>query len=84
MTPTQRKLAAHLLRLASDQFSNHGCNDFDLSRFILDQDERDEFVRGYFAWNGDPEEYFEQSGEADYRLMDFMLMDFLANRLEAV
>jgi len=30
-TEQAHKLAAHLLNMAADQFSNHGCNDFDLS-----------------------------------------------------
>jgi hypothetical protein len=30
LTKDERKLVAALLRLASDEYSNHGCNDFDL------------------------------------------------------
>jgi hypothetical protein len=30
MTPAQLKIARKLLNLASEEFSNHGCNDFDL------------------------------------------------------
>jgi hypothetical protein len=87
MSPGERKLAAHLLRLASDQFSNHICNDFDLSEFCADQEARDAFVRSYHEWNGDLAEmeengWLDRSGSPDYRLMDFALMDFLADRLE--
>jgi hypothetical protein len=87
MTPDEKKLAAILLRKASDQFSNHGCNDFDLVEFIPDRAERDALVLKYFEWNGDPSEYYDASedgdGSHDWRLMDWMLMDFLADRLEA-
>lgn len=83
MTVTENRIAAAMLRMASDQFANHGCNDLDLARFIPDQDERDAFVREYYAWNGDSEEYYESSGVADYRIMDYAMMDFLADRLEA-
>ena len=30
MTPVEKKLASILLNLASDEFDNHGCNDFHL------------------------------------------------------
>lgn len=83
MTPNERKLAAAVLRLASEQFSNHGCNDFDLSKLIPDEDERNALVREYEGWNGSPEEYRDASGSQDWRLMDFMIMSFMADRLEA-
>jgi len=83
MTDTERKIAAHFLKLAADQFSNHGCNDFDLTTIVPDQAERDKLVRAYFEWNGDPESYYESRGrQGDYRLMDFMAMDFIAHKLE--
>lgn len=84
MTATEAKLAAACLREASRTFSNNGCNDFDLMALVPDQDERDALVLAYFEWNGDPEEYYEQQNPAhDWRLQDWMLMDFLAHRLEA-
>jgi hypothetical protein len=49
MSPGERRLTAHLLRLASGQFSNHGCNDFDLVPFIPDPDERDALVLEAFG-----------------------------------
>jgi hypothetical protein len=83
MTPAERKLTAALLRMASDTFGNHGCNDFDLTKVIPDKAERDALVRSYFEWNGDPECYYESDGrQGDYRLMDFMGMDLMASRLE--
>jgi hypothetical protein len=83
MTRTEKLLAAELLRMASEQFSNYGCNDFELSSRVPDKYERDSLVRAYHADNGDPEEYYEAEGPGDYRLPDFAAMSFLANRLEA-
>ena len=34
MTPNQKCLAAELLRKASDEFANHGCNDFRKPRYM--------------------------------------------------
>lgn len=87
MSPGEKRLAAHLLRLASDQFSNHGCNDFDLSKHCADSLARDAFVRSYHEWNGDLAEmeengWLDHLGGPDWRLMDFMIMDFLADKLE--
>jgi hypothetical protein len=81
MTPNENKLAAELLRLASDQFANHGCNDFPLAPLIPSQEARDELVRAWHEWNGDPEEYYEADAP-DYRLMDYALMDYLADLLD--
>lgn len=87
MSPGEKRLAAHLLRLAAEQFSNHGCNDFDLAEHCADPLARDGFVREFFAWNGDPDEYYEvddnQDNVHDWRLGDDALMSFLAARLEA-
>lgn len=89
MTANEQKLAAHVLRMASNEFSNHGCNDFNLAQIVPDQAERDALVRAYHEWNGDLEEmerygWLEQAqpGSPDYRLMDFMVMDFMAARLD--
>ena len=79
MTPTQKKLAARLLRAAADEFGNHGCNDFDL---VVDGGmtvrEADDFRKRYHAWNGDPDEY--RAGGTD--LPDFAAMGFLAHLLD--
>lgn len=87
MTAAERKMAAELLRLASSQFGNYGCNDFDLAERIPDKAERDALVREYFAWNGCPEEYYEASEHGDdgrdWRIMDYAMMDFLAHKIEA-
>jgi hypothetical protein len=85
MTANEKRLTAKVLRMASDQFSNHGCNDFDLSEVIPDKDERDSLFRAYCEYNGDPSEYDEWDAPAegaDYRMQDWMVMSFMAARLE--
>lgn len=70
-------LAANLLRLASDDFCNHGCNDFDLpSSWSLK--EKQDFVFAYHEWNGDPEEY----DPGFLQLPDFAVMTYLAYLLD--
>jgi hypothetical protein len=79
MTPAEKRLAAMLLRRASEEFGNHGCNDFDL---VCDggmlAKEADDFRKRFHAWNGDPEEF--TPGRTD--LADFAAMGFLADLLE--
>ena len=76
MTPVERRLAGHLLRMASDQFSNHGCNDFDLEEFGLDRTQRLELMSAVSAWDGN-EDLVSDSKWA----MDWLLMAYLANLL---
>jgi hypothetical protein len=65
--------------MASEEFSCHGCSDFDL---VCDggllSNEADDLRRRYHAWNGDPDEY--EPGRTD--LSDFAAMSFLAHLLE--
>ena len=52
------KLASELLKMASEEFANHGCNDVDESLYKgWSIEERQELVKGFHEWNGDPEEY---------------------------
>ena len=73
-------LAAKMLELASDQFSNHGCNDVDGNVYDgWTLEERQQFVKDFHEWNGDPEEY----EETFLHLGDSTIMSFLAAKLEA-
>jgi hypothetical protein len=72
-------LAAKMLELASDQFSNHGCNDVEENVYDgWTLEERQEFVKDFHKWNGDPEEY----EETFLHLGDSTIMSFLAAKLE--
>jgi hypothetical protein len=79
MRPADLRLAARLMRMADDEFANHGCNDFDL---VTDggmlASEADEFRKRFYEWNGDPENY--EPGRTD--LPDSAAMGFLAHLLE--
>lgn len=72
-------LAAKMLELASDQFSNHGCNDVDENVYDgWTLEEIQQFVKEFHEWNGDPEEY----EETFLHLGDSTIMSFLAAKLE--
>lgn len=70
-----RELASDLLDLASDEFANHRCNDWDYPEGWT-QEERDEFAKAYCDWSG-----------AQYRpgmsLGDNGVMAFLADWLRS-
>ena len=79
MNDKEKQLAAEFLELAGSEFSNHGCNDVDES-FWKDWtlEERQQFVKEYYDYNGDPETY-----DPDFiHLPDWAIMKFLAHKLE--
>jgi hypothetical protein len=58
LQPHELKLAAELLELAADQFSNHGCNDFDLvTEAGLTLEQAYEVNKAYVEWIGEAEQY---------------------------
>jgi|WetSurMetagenome_2_1015567.scaffolds.fasta_scaffold932293_1 hypothetical protein len=72
------ELASKMIELASDEFSNHGCNDVEESMYEgWTLEDRKEFVKEFHKWNGDPEEYDENFLE----LGDSTIMQFLAHKL---
>ncbi len=78
MTDKEKILASKMLKLASNEFGNHSCNDVKDS--LYDEwttEERKQFVKEYHEWNGDPEEYNENF----LHLPDFAIMNFLADKL---
>ena len=83
MTPAEKLLTAHLLDLAADQFSNHGCNDFDLAEIIGDRQVRDTLVKEIYAESYGADEEPGESEEPDWRLGDWELMRAMARRLRA-
>ena len=84
-TESECRLLADLLEMASDDFSNHGCNDLDLSKYMQPL-EINALVKAYHEWNGDPEEFdpneeFDQNANNKFRLGDSTLMAFFASRI---
>ena len=78
MTTKENQLAAEMLELASDTFSNHGCNDVEDSVYEgWTLEERQQFVKEYYEWNGDPENY----SPTHLHIGDSSIMRFLAYKL---
>ncbi len=78
MNEKENKLAAKFLKLSSDEFGNHGCNDVDDSVYEgWTLEERQQFVKEFHDWNGDPEEYDPEF----LHLHDYAIMSFLAYKL---
>lgn len=71
------ELAATFLRMAADEFSCHGCNDFRLPDSWTQQ-ECDDFTLSMQAWNGDPENH--EPGQRV--IMDWFAMAYLAKKIE--
>ena len=84
LTEPEAKLIVELLYLASDQFSNHGCNDFDLSKSVPELGDRRELMRRYNESNGSPEdfEYDDEHGSEFKDISDAALMSYLADRVK--
>ena len=79
LASVEAKLASVLLRLAADEFSCHGCNDFDLFEHMT-PDEALTLQRAMYAWNGDPENA-PNSPEGARWAQDNFIMAYLAARL---
>jgi hypothetical protein len=79
MKAKELRLAASLLQLASDEFSNHGCNDVDAYFYEgWSLKERQQFIKEFHDWNGDPEEFNPNFLE----LGDDILMSYLADKIK--
>lgn len=75
-----KKLIARLLGIASDQFSHHGCNDFDLESVLPDVTDRRRLAELMAQYNEEPEEYDPQD---DYKnVQDDSLMMFFSSVFE--
>jgi hypothetical protein len=78
------RLAAKLLRMAADEFSNHGCNDFDLDKFLT-KEQQLEFVATVAADNRDsPEDTKAMLENPRWAVQDWHAMAFLASFLEGL
>ena len=69
-------IASKLLDQASEQFSNHGCNDLDkeVLAVITNKDKLTEDVRKYFDDDGYPENATQ--------IADWSLMDYISDKLK--
>jgi hypothetical protein len=73
VTHEEQQLVAALLDMAAAIFSNHGCNDFDLAKYMPKQEDRDNLIKNIAKWNGTP-------AERPYP-MDWLLMSYFADQL---
>ena len=73
-----KKLIAELLEKAADQFSNHGCNEFDLTDALPDRADRAELAKTVFD-EDDPDRY-DPEGDCDV-MHDYELMLFFADKI---
>jgi len=71
---TDKKVLVALLRMASDQFSNHGCNDFDAREHGLTEDEIQALRQKLGEW--DPS--FDEESKSPY-FLDWALMQYFAD-----
>ena len=75
-----KKLTARLLEIAGDQFSDHGCNNFDLESVLPDVVDRCRLAKLMAQHNEEPEEYDPQD---DYKnVQDDSLMMFFSSIFE--
>lgn len=87
MTKLQKKLAAYFLELASEEFSNHGCNDIDSDAIDIvlqmTNSERTKFCKEYHKYNRDDEETDIEDAQTEMlNMSDWEYMSFLAYKLE--
>lgn len=85
MTKKEIILTADLLNEASDEFSNHGCNDID-DEYWKDWtfEERLQLSKELHEWNGDSDEYNEKNYDIKYLIQfgDSELMSYFAYKLK--
>ena len=83
LTDAEARLLVELLDLASDNFSNHGCNDFDLTKSVPDLEDRRALMKSYNDYNGSPEDFEDDDLHgSQYELdNDAALMGYLADRV---
>ena len=76
LTDDEAKVVAELLRLASNTFSNHGCNDFDLRQYKLAHMARELNELEH------PDEEDRPPDMNNPVMMDWLLMDRFADKLD--
>jgi hypothetical protein len=84
LNPHELKLASVLLELASDLFSSHVCNDFDLVKEAgLTDEEAYEINQEYVKHNGDSEDWSEEELKVSHSVGgNDGLMGWLAARMK--
>lgn len=81
LTTAEKKLIVYLLRRASDEFSNHGCNDLELVRDVGLTPEESFQIRMAMHERSDDPERVAPSKKSHYE-NDWCAMLFAADRIE--
>lgn len=87
LKPYEMRLIAHCLEMASDEFSNHGCNDFDLDTksFNLTDNQKRELTLNMAIENGDPGEIYEVRNSDTLRYTtDWGVMSYFARMFDGL
>lgn len=80
MTDKEKHLVAVLLDMASNEFSNHGCNDMPENSFQnWTIEEKQSLVKQFHDYNGDPENF--DPNDLTILNHDSILMGFFASKL---
>lgn len=80
MTKNEKILTCKLLKVAAEEFSNKGCNDFDFAHWMPNLAERRALIKAYHEFNGDPENYDPTAKYETYP--DFILASFMAQKID--
>jgi len=75
MDKAQLKVLARVLDLSASEFSNHGCNDFNLTKQGLTADEIKSFKEGFLMFMQEDDKWYEASGNS---VEDWLVMRYLA------
>lgn len=70
------ELVRGFLREYKDRLANDGCNDWEFPE-TWSKFSKEDFIKRYHAWNGDPEEYNPKR----LRLPNFAVVSFLAHKM---
>lgn len=79
LTKADCKLLVVVLRMAEEEFSNHGCNDFNLDAYLT-KEERTEFIADVNALTDFVDEPHDNS---PYSLSDWLVMAALRRKVAA-
>lgn len=74
MNRSQLKILAKVLDSAGDEFSNHGCNDFNLDKLGLTPEELESFKAEFTAWMKADDPQYEGYGNC---VQDWLVMRYL-------
>ena len=72
LTPLERRMTAMVLKMAAQEFGRHGCNDLDLRKLGLTQDEIAELHQRMAKFNGDPEDVLSGDIVPDWYVMSYL------------